>query len=76
MLTVVSRPSQPQDRLVVSNIHRNGCKLTWQAPADDGGLPVEYVVEKFVVHANAWYAREIKRGDQIGRIFAEWAIVN
>ena len=54
MLTVVGRPSAPQDRLLVSNIHRNGCKLTWQPPADDGGLPVEYAVEKFIMHANAW----------------------
>jgi len=54
MLTVVSKPSAPQDRLVVSNIHRNGCKLTWQPPADDGGLPVEFIVEKFIMHANAW----------------------
>ena len=57
MLTVHSRPSQPKDRLIVSNIHRNGCKLSWQPPADDGGLPVEFVVEKFIMHANAWYCR-------------------
>jgi hypothetical protein len=26
----------------------------WQPPADDGGLPVEFIVEKFIMHANAW----------------------
>jgi hypothetical protein len=54
MLTVLGRPSQPQDRLMISNVHRNGCKLSWKASADDGGLPIEYVIEKFLVDANAW----------------------
>lgn len=54
MLNVLSRPSMPQDRLIVSNVHRNGCRLSWKAPADDGGLPLEYIIEKFVVDANAW----------------------
>lgn len=54
VLTVLGRPSMPQDRLLVSNINKNGCRLTWQAPQDDGGLPVEYIIEKFVVEANAW----------------------
>jgi hypothetical protein len=55
MLTVLGRPSQPQDRLVVSNVHRNGCRLSWKASLDDGGLPLEYAIEKFLVDANAWY---------------------
>ena len=62
MLTVLGRPSQPQDRLVISNVHRNGCKLSWQASADDGGLPVEYVIEKFLVDANAWYVDLFQTG--------------
>lgn len=33
---------------------RSGCRLTWGASKDDGGLPVEYIVEKFVVKADAW----------------------
>ena len=44
----------PEDRLLVSNIHRNGCRLNWQASKDDGGLPIEYAVEKYVVAADAW----------------------
>ena len=35
-------------------IFRSGCRLTWGACKDDGGLPVEYVVEKFVAAADAW----------------------
>ena len=33
---------------------RSGCRLTWGACKDDGGLPVEYVVDKFVAAADAW----------------------
>ncbi len=46
----------PQDRLLVSNVSRSGCRLTWQAPLDNGGLPIEYLVEKFVAAADAWSA--------------------
>lgn len=53
-LTVHSRPSCPEDRLVVSNIDSSGCHLSWQAARDDGGLPVEYLVEKFIVASDTW----------------------
>ena len=48
-INVVGKPSMPEDRLLVSNIHRNGCRLNWKESKDDGGLPVEYIVEKYVV---------------------------
>ena len=53
-ISVVAGPSMPDDRLLVSNVHSNGCRLTWKASKDDGGLPVEYIVEKYVVAADAW----------------------
>jgi len=53
-VNVVGKPSMPEDRLLVSNVHRSGCRLTWGACKDDGGLPVEYVIEKFVAAADAW----------------------
>ena len=53
-INVVDKPSMPEDRLLVSNIHRSGCRLTWQPSKDDGGLPIEYVVEKYVAAADAW----------------------
>ena len=53
-LIVHGRPSSPEDRLIVSNIHSSGCRLTWQASKDDGGLPLEYQVEKFIVASDSW----------------------
>ena len=39
-------PAPPRN-LTVSEVTRSGCRLTWQAPADDGGSPVTgYIVEK------------------------------
>lgn len=51
---VISKPSMPEGRLEVTEVHRSGCRLTWEASKDDGGLPVEYLVEKLVVLADAW----------------------
>ena len=51
---MVGKPSMPEDRLLVSNVHRNGCKLNWKASKDNGGLPIEYIVEKYVVAADVW----------------------
>jgi hypothetical protein len=53
-LTIHGHPSSPEDRLVVSNIHSSGCRLSWKAARDDGGLPVEYLVEKFIVASDSW----------------------
>ena len=44
----------PEDRIVVSNVHRNGCRLQWKESKDNGGLPIEYIVEKYVVAADVW----------------------
>ena len=44
----------PEDRLIVSNIHRGGCRLTWKESKDNGGLPIEYIVEKYVVAGDVW----------------------
>jgi len=51
---VMGKPTAPEDRLVVSNIHSSGCKLTWGRCKDNGGLPLEYLVEKFDVTSDAW----------------------
>merc|ERR1712013_384770 len=40
-LTVHSKPSAPEDRLLVSNISSSGCKLNWTASKNSGGLPLE-----------------------------------
>lgn len=39
----------------VSDIHKEGCKLNWKRPEDDGGTPIEYyLVEKFDVQKGSW----------------------
>ena len=53
-VTVVSKPEMPQDRLLVSNITRSSCRLNWKAPKDDGGLPVEYIIEKYTANGDSW----------------------
>ena len=53
-LIVYSKPGPPEDRLVVSDISANGCKLTWEPTKHTGGLPVDYLVEKYIVSADAW----------------------
>ena len=53
-LIVYSKPGPAEDRLLVSDISANGCKLEWQATKHTGGLPVDYLVEKYIVSADAW----------------------
>merc|ERR1712211_31560 len=53
-LVVYSKPGPPEDRLIVSDINATGCKLSWQATKHTGGLPVDYLVEKYIVSADAW----------------------
>lgn len=44
------RPSRPEGPLDISDVHKEGCKLKWKPPKDDGGLPIDgYVVEKMDV---------------------------
>jgi predicted phage tail protein len=54
-VNVVSRPGPPEGPLEVSGVHKNGCKLAWKPPKDDGGLPITgYVVEKLDVDTGIW----------------------
>lgn len=46
-VTVLSAPSKPKGPLKVSDVTKNGAKLKWDKPEDDGGKPITgYVVEK------------------------------
>ncbi|XP_037071181.1 LOW QUALITY PROTEIN: twitchin-like [Pollicipes pollicipes] len=52
---VVSKPGAPEGPLEVSDVHKEGCKLAWKPPADDGGEPIEgYVIEKFDPDVGIW----------------------
>lgn len=51
----VDRPSPPIGPLDVSNIRKDGCRLTWKIPADDGGAPIlHYVIEKMDISRGTW----------------------
>ena len=65
ILTVVGRPSAPEDRLVASDISSMGCKLSWKPCKDTGGLPVEYLVEKYIVEADAWMKQGITSSTEL-----------
>lgn len=52
---ILAKPARPEGPLEVSNITKNGCKLAWKKPADDGGTPVkEYEVEKMDTATGKW----------------------
>lgn len=54
-VVVLDVPSPPGGPLRVSDVHANGCKLSWRPPADDGGQPIErYVVEKMDEATGRW----------------------
>merc|ERR1711874_842727 len=49
-LTVLGKPSSPKGPLEVTDVHKEGCKLSWTKPDDDGGLPIkEYEIEKWTL---------------------------
>lgn len=49
------RPGKPKGPLEASNVTKNGCKLTWKKPDDDGGVPIEYYeIEKLDPLTGQW----------------------
>jgi predicted phage tail protein len=53
-LIVYGKPGPPEDRLLVSDITASGCRLNWQPTKNSGGLPIEYLVEKYTVASDTW----------------------
>ncbi|KAL0267677.1 UNVERIFIED_CONTAM: hypothetical protein PYX00_009872 [Menopon gallinae] len=54
-LTVTDKPGKPEGPLQVSDVHKEGCKLKWKRPRDDGGVPIEYYqVEKMDPETGCW----------------------
>lgn len=41
-ITVLGKPGKPKGPLEASEITKNGCKLNWKKPEDDGGSPVSH----------------------------------
>jgi len=54
---VVGPPDICEGPMEITGIHKNGCKIAWRVPKDDGGCPIEYyIVEKFDVDTGIWSA--------------------
>ena len=54
-VNVTDKPESPQGPLVVSDVHKEGCKLKWKRPKDDGGVPLSYYqVEKLDPQTGIW----------------------
>lgn len=52
---LIAKPSKPEGPLEVTDIRKDGCKLSWNKPKDDGGEPIEcYVVEKYDPESGVW----------------------
>ena len=56
LFTFISdRPGPPKGPLEISDVHAEGCKLKWNPPEEDGGVPVEhYAVEKMDTATGRW----------------------
>lgn len=51
----LGKPTKPGGPLEVSDVTKNGCKLKWKKPEDDGGTPVEYYeIEKLDPLTGQW----------------------
>lgn len=54
-VTILAKPGKPEGPLEVKDIHKEGCKIAWNKPADDGGLPLSgYVIEKMEAGTGKW----------------------
>lgn len=54
-ITVLSAPGKPKGPLKVSDVTKNGCKVKWEKPDDDGGKPITaYQVEKLDTATGRW----------------------
>ena len=52
---VLGPPGPPEGPMDITGIHKNGCKIAWKPPKDDGGAPIEhYIVEKYDVDTGIW----------------------
>lgn len=56
ILSSTDRPSPPEGPLLVSEITKESCRLTWKLPQDDdGGCPIlHYAIEKMDVTRGTW----------------------
>ena len=54
-IEVLDKPDAPQGPLVVSDVTNQTATLSWKAPLDDGGSPIEnYIIEKMDMAKGDW----------------------
>lgn len=54
-LVVLGPPSRPMGPLICTDITAHSCKLHWEPPEDDGGMPIqEYEVEMLNPRTKRW----------------------
>lgn len=54
-IEVIDKPCAPEPPLKVSDVTNQTASLSWQAPSDNGGSPIEnYIVEKMDVTKGQW----------------------
>nr|XP_040219908.2 twitchin isoform X6 [Anopheles coluzzii] len=54
-ITILSSPSRPKGPLEVKDVTKNGCKLKWKKPDDDGGKPITgYELQKYDQKVGRW----------------------
>jgi len=54
-INIISKPGKPEGPIDVTDVHKEGCKLAWKPPKDDGGLPLDgYLVEKLDPDSGLW----------------------
>jgi hypothetical protein len=54
-ILILGAPSKPNGPLAVSDVRKDGCKLKWKKPDDDGGSPIEYYeIEKMDLATGQW----------------------
>lgn len=51
---VLAKPQAPKGPIVPKEVFADRMKLAWEKPDDDGGLPVQYEVEKFDTAEGRW----------------------
>lgn len=55
IFVLLDKPGKPEGPLEVTDVHKEGCKLKWNKPKDDGGLPLTgYTLEKMDTATGRW----------------------
>ena len=63
---VLGPPGPPEGPLEVVDVHKEGCKIRWKPPKDDGGRPIQkYILEKLDTDTGKWSPCGETDGDKL-----------